>query len=77
MTEQINQKMKIYDIIPNNWYSCTFCQKHFLSEKELILFFFCSKNCQFKYAFSIVSEVFPTASKEKQFALTKNYVRFV
>lgn len=66
--------MKIYDIIPNNIYACSFCAKEFMSDIELTLFFFCSKSCQFKYAFSIVSNIFPTASKEKQFALTKKLV---
>lgn len=63
--------MKIIEINPLNYYSCMHCQKEFISKIELRFIWFCSKSCKYKFAFAIVCGVFPRASKEKKFDLTK------
>lgn len=66
--------MNIYEITPENTYSCDKCRKEFESREILAFLWFCSQSCKFKYAFSICKEVFPQAKKEKLFALTKKVV---
>lgn len=63
--------MKKINIDPPNIYSCMNCSKEFESKVDLLLFWFCSKSCQYKFAFLIVDSSFPSASKKKKNALTK------
>jgi len=66
--------MKIINFTPTNSYDCMFCQKEFQSPMELEVIWFCSNSCKYRYAFSIVISVYPKASKENKYALTKKIV---
>ena len=66
--------MKTININPPNIYSCLWCQSEFQSRIILNVIRFCSNSCRYKFAYSVVIDVFPKSSKEQKYALTKKIV---
>ena len=63
--------MKIEIITPKNYYSCTQCTILFNSRNELILLWFCSGSCKYRFAYDLCKQTFPLADNKKIFQLTK------
>jgi len=68
--------MKSFELIPENWYSCEYCQSDFQSIVELSFWFFCSISHRYKFFYQYAKQLFPETSKENLFRLTKTFVRW-
>ncbi len=66
--------MKVEVITPKNYYTCSQCTILFNSDRELILFWFCSDSCRYRFAYDFCKANFPNADNKKILQLTKKII---
>lgn len=70
--------MQIIEIQPTNSYSCQFCQKEIVSDKELEIIEnekpYCSNSCLFKFCYALALSSFPNKDNVYLFHWTRQFV---